>query len=97
LYTFYVSGRNRHARLATVVQQYIGQTKAMAYLDFIDDVNELTIALREKGVQSAAYHGSRQMSCSVAMLTTYKEDILAALEHLAYLRGISTMYEDQSL
>jgi len=40
LYTFYVSGRNRHARLATVVQQYIGQTKAMAYLDFIDDVNE---------------------------------------------------------
>jgi len=31
------------------------------------------------------------MSLSVAMLTTYKEDILAALEHLAYLRGISTI------
>lgn len=59
MYTVYVSGRNRHARLATVVQQYIGQTKAMAYLDFIDDVNELTIALREKGVQSAAYHGDK--------------------------------------
>ena len=33
---------------------------------------------------------------SVAMLTTYKEDMLAALEHLARLRGISTTYEDQS-
>ena len=28
---------------------------------------------------------------------TYKEDMLAALEHLACLKGISTSYEDQSL
>ena len=42
-----------------MVQQYIGQTKAMIYLDFIDDVNGLTIALREKGVQSASYHGDK--------------------------------------
>ena len=34
---------------------------------------------------------------NVAMLMTYKEDMLAALEHLARLRGISTTYEDQSL
>ena len=55
----HVLGKNRHARLAIVVQQYVGQTKAMIYLDFIDDVNGLTIALREKGVQSAAYHGDK--------------------------------------
>ena len=29
---------------------------------------------------------------NVAMLMTYKEDMLAALEHLARLRGISTTY-----
>ena len=44
----HVSGKNCHARLAIVVEQYIGQTKAMIYLDFIDDMNWLTIALREK-------------------------------------------------
>ena len=33
----------------------------------------------------------------IAMLMTYKEDMLAALEHLACLKGISTSYEDQSL
>ena len=42
-----------------MVQQYVGETKAMTYLDFIDDVNGLTIALREKGVQNAAYHGDK--------------------------------------
>ena len=31
------------------------------------------------------------------MLMTYKEDMLAALDHLACLKGISTSYEDQSL
>lgn len=34
---------------------------------------------------------------NVAMLMTYKEDMLAALEHLTCFRGISTTYEDQSL
>jgi len=29
-------------RLAIVVEQYVGQTKAMIYLDFIDNVNGLT-------------------------------------------------------
>lgn len=38
----YVSGKNHHARLAIVVEQYVGQTKAMIYLDFIDNVNGLT-------------------------------------------------------
>ena len=31
------------------------------------------------------------------MQMTYKKDMLAALEYLACLRGISTSYEDQSL
>ena len=31
------------------------------------------------------------------MLMTYKEDMLAALEHLACLKGISASYEDRSL
>ena len=34
---------------------------------------------------------------NIAMLMTYKEDMLAALEHLACLIGISTSYEDRSL
>ena len=34
---------------------------------------------------------------NIAMLMTYKEDMLAALEHLACLKGISTSYEDRSL
>ena len=34
---------------------------------------------------------------NIAMLMPYKEDMLAALEHLACLKGISTSYEDQSL
>lgn len=34
---------------------------------------------------------------NIAMLMTYKEDMLAALEHLACLKGISTSYKDQSL
>ena len=42
-----------------MLQEHIRQTKAMVYLDYIDDVNGLTIALREKGVQSAAYHGDK--------------------------------------
>ncbi len=42
-----------------MIQEHIRQTNAMVYLDFIDDVNGLTIALREKGVQRAAYHGDK--------------------------------------
>ena len=38
----HVSGKNHHARLVIVVEWYVGQTKAMIYLDFIDDVNGLT-------------------------------------------------------
>ena len=34
---------------------------------------------------------------NIAMLMTYKEDMLTALEHLACLKGISTLYEDWSL
>ena len=34
---------------------------------------------------------------NIAMLMTYKEDMLAALEHLACLKGISTLYEVRSL
>ena len=34
---------------------------------------------------------------NIAMLMTYKEDMLAALKHLACLKGIFTSYEDWSL
>ena len=52
----HVPGKNRHASLAIVAEQYVGQTKAMIYLDFIDNVNGLAIA---KGIQSPTYHGDK--------------------------------------
>jgi len=52
----HVSGKNCHASLAIAVEQYVGQTKAMIYPDFIDNMNGLAIA---KGIQSPTYHGDK--------------------------------------
>ncbi len=51
--------RAKHTSWAKHVAPHLREKKTIVYVDFVDDVHPLAIAIREEGFTTLAYHGKR--------------------------------------
>ena len=52
-------GQKWHSDVAPMLADFINNKRALIYIDFIQDVAPLAIALQELGVQTTGYHGDK--------------------------------------
>ena len=68
------AGDSWHCQVADKVAETVEGKKAIVYMDFVKDVSPVTIALREKGVKSAAFHGKKLTASDKSKLVSNWRD-----------------------
>ena len=54
-----VGGVDKYTNLASQVTPFLTDSKAIVYVDFVQDVSPLAISLRQNGLGSCSYHGDK--------------------------------------
>ena len=49
----------KYERIANQLHPHIGKKKSIVYLDFVQDIAPVAIALRQLGITSCSYHGQK--------------------------------------
>ena len=52
---------DKYTNLASQVNPFLTGSKAIVYVDFVQDVSPLAISLRQNGLSSCSYHGDKMM------------------------------------
>ena len=69
-----------HSQVATKVAEAVEGKKTIVYMDFVKDVAPVAIALQEKGIKSAAFHGKKLTASDKSKLVSnWRSGVIHAL------------------
>ena len=83
-----VGGVDKYTNLASQVTLFLADSKAIVYVDFVQDVSSLAISLHQNGLSSCSYHGDK-MTAHDKMMALERGEVQVMVCTSAFGMGIN--------